>query len=151
MPEKTMTTGTQESKRCSGPCGQIKAATEFGTRRLASGRGLVSKCKLCQRASRKVAAAIANLERLQLLGSIYEPFDRLNEATEGCLRWFGGDSHDPSDGVRVCGRMPAKAVELSAPKGVTRLRLCPECELESAVLWTLKPLEGMTAQGVNIG
>jgi hypothetical protein len=39
---------TQESKHCEGPCGQTKAASEFGTRKLANGlRGLVPKCKLC--------------------------------------------------------------------------------------------------------
>jgi hypothetical protein len=138
---------TQESKRCNGPCGLVKSASEFGTRKLAAGRGLVHECKKCQKARResnKVAAAVARLEQLQFLGLIpppYEPFDRLNESGDSCQRLVAADSYSTDEGLE-CGNVPAIPVELTAPgcESRSRLRLCEFCQQESERVWPLERL-----------
>ena len=77
---------TQKSKLCNGPCGLTKPASEFATRKLAQGRGLVHECKVCQknrREANKVAAATAKLERMQ--------FSALTPSARSAVR--------PSDGA----------------------------------------------------
>ncbi len=138
---------TQKSKLCNGPCGLTKPASEFATRKLAQGRGLVHECKVCQknrREANKVAAATAKLERMQFLGLIpppYEPFDRLTEPGDSCQRLVAADSYGTDEG-QECRNVPAVPVELTAPdcESRSRLRMCGSCQQESEAAWTVQRL-----------